>query len=189
MPTQYLLNSETQEYLNSFHCILNEMIQRMTSAELTDSISHNFIVQMIPHHMAAIEMSRNILKYTEDATLRSIASNIVSSQTKSITNLQKVLPACSILCNTREDLCCYQCRTNRIMQIMFANMKEAKATNRTSCDFMWEMIPHHAGAVEMSRNALQYHICPGLKPILHSIITSQQEGIMQMQQLLCHIGC
>lgn len=40
------------------------MIQGMTDDELDESISHNFIVQMIPHHKAAIEMSQNLLQYT-----------------------------------------------------------------------------------------------------------------------------
>lgn len=41
----------------------------MTGVCLTDSISGNFIMQMIPHHTAAIEMSANILKYTTDPQL------------------------------------------------------------------------------------------------------------------------
>lgn len=56
------LSNVTKNYLSAFNCILDEMIQRMTEAEQSDSISHNFIVQMIPHHRAAIEMSENILK-------------------------------------------------------------------------------------------------------------------------------
>ncbi len=47
----------------------------MSNAKLTNSISHNFIVQMIPHHEAAIEMSENILKYTSNDSLQNIASN------------------------------------------------------------------------------------------------------------------
>lgn len=54
------------------------MIQGMTEAELTGSISDNFIVQMIPHHRAAIEMSGNILKYTTSIPLQEIALGIIS---------------------------------------------------------------------------------------------------------------
>lgn len=38
----------TKRYLCRFYEILDKMIQGMTGAELTNSISHNFIVQMIP---------------------------------------------------------------------------------------------------------------------------------------------
>ena len=68
-------------------------------------------------------------------------------------------------------------------------MSNARDTNRINCDFMWEMIPHHRGAVEMSKNALQFDICPQLKPILDAIITSQQKGIREMQHLLKCLGC
>ena len=57
----YLTNS-ARNYLKEFYDILDEMIEEMTEVKLTDSISHNFIMQMIPHHMAAIEMSVNILQ-------------------------------------------------------------------------------------------------------------------------------
>ena len=56
---------DTKEYLNTFYCILDQMVREMTTANLTESISNNFIVQMIPHHQAAIRMSENLLKYTD----------------------------------------------------------------------------------------------------------------------------
>lgn len=43
-------SSSTKEYLSVFYDILDRMIQGMEDACLTDSISQNFIVQMIPHH-------------------------------------------------------------------------------------------------------------------------------------------
>lgn len=60
-------------------------IQEMTDAELGDSISNNFIIQMISHHRAAIKMSQNLLPYTTCVPLQEIASNIIESQNKSIT--------------------------------------------------------------------------------------------------------
>ena len=63
----------TKNYLARFYDILCQMIQGMTNAKLTDSISYNFIVQMIPHHRAAIEMSRNILQYTTFVPLQPIS--------------------------------------------------------------------------------------------------------------------
>lgn len=70
------------------------MIEEMTSAKLTNSISHNFIVQMIPHHQAAIKMSQNILKYTTLLPLQNIAKNIISEQTKSIEAMKEILGVC-----------------------------------------------------------------------------------------------
>lgn len=183
------LSNVTKNYLSKFNGILDDMIREMTEAERNDSISHNFIVQMIPHHRAAIRMSKNILKYTTDVSLQDIAEGIVSAQTKSIEDMEKILGCCGERKDCEQDLCLYQRRTDQIMQVMFSQMGCARATNEINCDFMWEMIPHHMGAVEMSKNALQYDICPELKPILEAIITSQERGIMEMRNLLRCLGC
>ena len=111
------------------------------------------------------------------------------NQTESIENLRQAQGSCSELKNCELDVRLYQHRVNQILQTMFQDMSNARDTNRINCDFMWEMIPHHRGAVEMSKNALQFDICPQLKPILDAIITSQQKGIREMQHLLKCLGC
>lgn len=189
MNRQCRLSRVTTVYLETYEGILSEMIQGMTEAELTGSISDNFIVQMIPHHRAAIEMSGNILKYTTSIPLQEIALGIISEQTKSIENMQQIQCRCGKFENSEQELCHYQNRVNQIMQRMFCDMGNARVTNQVNCDFMWEMIPHHRGAVEMSKNALRYHICPELRPILEAIITSQERGIRQMCHLLRCMGC
>ena len=178
------LDKTTLCYLKRYEEILDEMIHGMKCAELTESISHNFIVQMIPHHMAAIEMSENILKYDPCPPLAEIAENIILEQTKSIENMKKALGKCSRLKNTRQDIGIYQRTFDRITQVMFRKMGEAWATNNLNADFMREMIPHHEGAVQMSENVLRFNICPELIPILRAIIKSQTEGILKMQRLL-----
>ena len=90
MNRQCRFDNAAKEYLYTFYGILDEMIWCMTGAELSGSISYNFIMQMIPHHQAAIEMSKNILKYTENKTLCKIAEQIIEEQTKSIKNMQKI---------------------------------------------------------------------------------------------------
>lgn len=188
MSEQCKLSDNTKDYLNKFYDILDEMIIGMTGAELSDSISHNFIVQMIPHHRAAIEMSHNILRFTTYVPLQNIASNIITMQTKSIENMLNAEEVCSEICNTHQDLRLYERRFKQITQNMFKEMESARTTNNINIDFMCEMIPHHRGAVLMSQNALKYSICPELKPILDAIITSQEKGIKEMTSLLQCIG-
>lgn len=178
------LSNVTKCYLLHFYKILDEMIKNMTDAELTGSISHNFIVQMIPHHMAAIEMSRNLLQYTTFIPLQSIAENIIKEQTKSINSMLQILENCAALENSSGDLCLYQRRFEQIAQTMFAQMKNAPADNQLNANFMQEMIPHHCGAIRMSENALRFNLCPGLVPILRAIITSQRAGVREMERLL-----
>lgn len=178
----------TKEYLKTFHRILDEMIHNMTEARLATSISYNFMVQMIPHHRAAIEMSCNLLKYTTDISLQNIALGIIDAQTKSIEDMEKILCSCQKFRNCERDLWQYQKKMDHIMQTMFSEMGNARSTNNINDNFMQEMIPHHEGAIKMSETTLQYNICPELVPILNAIISSQKKGVMEMQELL-HSGC
>ncbi len=182
-------DEDTKRYLCRYYEILDKMIQGMNGAELTDSISHNFIVQMIPHHRAAIEMSENLLLYSDFAPLRRIAQNIVEEQTKSIENMKDALPHCERLCNTGYDLCRYQQQFGQITRVMFSEMRDACSDQNINGNFMREMIPHHQGAIRMSKNALRYSICPELVPILQAIITSQERGVREMTRLLRQLTC
>ena len=183
------LSGDAKRYLRRFYEILDEMIEGMTCAKLTDSISHNFIVQMIPHHRAAIEMSESLLMYSDFEPLRRIAENIIKEQTQSIEDMKNALPLCETKRNTRLDLSGYEKRFEEITSVMFSQMRSACSDNNINADFMREMIPHHRGAIRMSKNALQYPICPQLVPILQAIITSQKRGVREMESLLSQITC
>lgn len=183
------LREETKQYLTRFYEILDEMVCGMTNAQLTNSISHNFIVQMIPHHRAAIEMSQNVLPYIHNCALRRIASRIITEQTKSIADMEAALPQCNCPCSPEMDLRLYQRRMDLIYQTMFDRMGSAPETNRIAVNFMREMIPHHEGAIHMAKNALRYGVCPELVPILCAIITSQEQGVREMKALLKQLGC
>ena len=178
------LSDNTKRYLEHFYCILDEMTAAMTGAELTESISYDFIIQMIPHHRAAVEMSENLLQYTTFLPLQDIAQNIIQEQTESIKQMQAALPCCSQLCNCIQDQYLYSRRTEQIMDTMFTEMGDADETNCSNSNFLREMIPHHRGAIRMSENALHYSICPELLPILEAIICSQKKGVREMEHLL-----
>lgn len=134
-----------QTYLDRYRVILDEMIREMTSAPLCCSISHNFIVQMIPHHEAAVKMSENLLQYSRCEPLRNIAENIITTQTQGIEDMQCILRECSALRSCATVLRSYQRRYRDITRIMFAQMRSAPSGCRINTDFMREMIPHHRG--------------------------------------------
>lgn len=182
MTTEF--SNVTKNYLCRFYQILDEMIEGMESAPLTDSISHNFIVQMIPHHRAAIEMSRNLLLYTTCVPLQRIAGGIVETQTKGIADMQAALCGCSQLASTEQERCLYARRLKQITRTMFSEMSDACASNDINVSFMREMLPHHRGAIRMAENALRFPICPALTPILREIIVSQRAGVRGMERLL-----
>lgn len=178
------LSDVTKEYLQEYYCILDEMIAGMTMANLTDSISHNFIVQMIPHHEAAIEMSANLLKYTIFIPLQDMAKDIIREQAEGVQDMQRILENCDLLTNAKCDVVSYKKKFDDISEHMFTDMGNAVVVNDINVNFMREMIPHHLGAIQMSQNALQYGVCSELKPILQDIILTQQQGVKEMRELL-----
>ena len=183
MKQQPIRSGAAENYLNEYRRILDNMIDGMTRAPLTDSISNNFIVQMIPHHMAAIEMSENLIRFTKDETVQSIARNIISEQTQGIANMKAIYATCLTLINPQRSVNAYESRINSIMCAMFSQMKTAPSDVNINCDFLREMIPHHHGAVRMSQTALNFNVCRGLVPILNDIISTQRRGIRRMQSL------
>ena len=189
MKNTCLLSEDSKTYLCCFYQILDEMVQGMTTAGLTRSISHNFIAQMVPHHRAAIQMSSNVLRFTENQTVRRIAQRIIDEQTQGIDQMEAIMAACEQLTNSQMDLRLYQRRMDLIYREMYAKMGSAPEINALASVFMREMIPHHQGAVRMAENALKYDVCTELVPILRSIITQQRQGIGRMRALLTRMGC
>ena len=189
MANTYLLSDESKHYLCCYYQILDEMIQGITTAKLTQSISHNFIVQMIPHHQAAVRMCRNILEYSDDRAVRRLAQRIIAQQTQGIQTMEGLLPQCGQLPSPQMDLRLCQRRTELIFREMFSQMRATPEGNRLDAGFMQEMIPHHLGAVRMSQNTLRYEICTGLAPVLRSIIDTQCREVRQMRALLQRMGC
>lgn len=183
------LSTDAKNYLCCFYQILDEMTQGVTAASLTHSISHNFIVQMIPHHRAAVRMSDNILRFADNQAVRRLAQRISEEQAQGIAELEAMLSICTQQTNPQLDLRLYQRRMDLIFREMFASMGSAPENNRLSAIYLQEMLPHHRGAVRMAENTLKYDVCLELVPPLRHIIRRQCRQIGQMQALLGRMGC
>lgn len=178
---QFSIN--TQKYLDTYCDILSEMESQMTSVEFSNSISSNFINQMIPHHRAAIKMAESLLEYTTNIPLQNIALRIVSEQEKGIEAMLAAEPMCRKVINSQPVLRMYCEKNNEIIKNMFTQMRSACADNSIDISFVRQMIPHHLGAIGMAENALRFGICRELVPILRSIILEQKKGVCQMSKL------
>ncbi len=189
MKNTCLLSEDSKTYLCCFYQILDEMIQSMTTAGLTQSISHNFIVQMIPHRRAAIQMSQNILRFHPSQPVQRFAQRVIDQQTREIAQMEAALPAGSQLANPTADLRLCQRRMDLIYREMYAKMGSAPENNARAAVFLQQMIPHHQGAVRMAENALKYDVCTELVPLLRTIAVRQRQDIAQMRSLLRTSRC
>lgn len=176
-----------QRYLCTFDQILNEMADKMLSAQMTNSITINFIQCMIPHHQAAIYMCQNLLQYTNYKPLIEIAQDIIKTQTKGIEQMTEIARTTGF-CNTQKDVTNYVEKYLAITKNMICRMKNSPRTMSINLNFTNKMIPHHEGAISMCENLLQYYIDPRLKSVAESIIRQQSEGVKQLkdiQRVLC----
>lgn len=189
MANTYLLSDESKHYLCCYYQILDEMIQGITTAKLTQSISRNFIVQMIPHHRAAVRMCRNILEASDNTPVRRLAQRIITQQTQGIEAMEGLVDSCGQLINPQMDLRLYHRRMDLIFREMFTRMGGAPEGNWLNAIFLQQMIPHHRGAVRMAHNALRYEVYTDLVPALRNIMDTQNREIRQMQSLLRRVGC
>lgn len=178
------LSNVTLAYLEEYEKILQEMMHEMSEVPITCSISDNFIKQMIPHHIAAIEMSENILRYTTNIGVQNLAMCIVKEQKESIENMKAIQERCCYFQNSQYEVYDYMCGFIEIAEIMFYDMCSAPISNSVNVNFLQEMIVHHIGAVRMAQNTLRFCICQELIPILQCMIQTQGEQIELMQKLL-----
>ena len=176
-------NNPMFDYLDAYYDILDGMKREMTAAKQTASISRDFIIQMIPHHRAAVEMCENALRYTVSEPVSTLAQTIIRQQTQGIAEMKAILCPCDTVCNSHREVCCYRQRNAQILNTMFSAMAHVSGVG-VEQNFLREMVPHHEGAVQMSENALSFCTCQSLHPTLRNIITTQKHEISEMRQLL-----
>lgn len=57
----------------------------------SDNLDLNFISNMIPHHQGAIDASKQILQYTQNEQIKTIAKHIIQTQEKEIETFKTIL--------------------------------------------------------------------------------------------------
>ena len=101
------LSAVTRDYIETYNAILERMIHMMSNDGMTGDITHDFIHQMIPHHMAAIEMSQNLLRYTTFIPLQNMAEDTVRGEARSIADMRQILTQCRCTKSSEADARAY----------------------------------------------------------------------------------
>jgi uncharacterized protein (DUF305 family) len=138
-----------------------------------------FIDTMILHHQGAIEMARLAGERAEHRELKELARKIIEDQEREIAQMRAwrerwykgQAPAVNMeLPGMRES--------------MMMDMQKLSAARGRDFDLLFidMMIPHHEGAVVMSRQALERAEHAELKKLAEQIIAAQQAEIAQMRK-------
>lgn len=73
------------------HETMNKMHHEMLNYKITGDKELDFLKMMIPHHQAAIDMSRVILETSEDREVRNLAYSIITEQNNEINIMNKLI--------------------------------------------------------------------------------------------------
>ena len=140
-----------------------------------------FLDTMTHHHQGAVEMAEMALKKSNNAELKTFAQGIIDDQNKEISQMK----------DWREKWYAGKpAAKNMEMRGMADSMKmmsgdemkqmEAAAGKEFDVLFLDMMTPHHVGAVEMAREALQKAEHSEIKTLSNNIIKAQESEIKMM---------
>lgn len=140
-----------------------------------------FLDTMIAHHEGAIEMAKAAETKAGSAEIKALAKNIIADQEKEIAQMKKWrdkwFPDKPAALNMQ------MAGMSDSMKMMSDNeMQKLTASSGKDFDilFLDMMVPHHQGAVVMSKDALQKAEHPEIKTLANQIIKAQQDEIKKM---------
>lgn len=82
---------DSEKYLKTYNSVKDKMFKEMQGVKVTDNVDANFLQQMIYHHEGAIGMAKDILKFTKDPELKKLAENIITTQSKGVSEMRALL--------------------------------------------------------------------------------------------------
>src|SRR6266571_4282846 len=88
VPVALIAQTNSAAVIGAFTDAHHMMMHDMDAVQATGDPDKDFVALMIPHHSGAIDMAKVELQYGKDAMLRTMAEQIVASQTKEITDMK-----------------------------------------------------------------------------------------------------
>ena len=146
------------------------------SAAAGNSIDRAFAGSMIPHHEGAVEMARPATTKAEHQELRKLARDIIAGQGAEIRTLRRIDGALKDDGVKSGDLGLDEHQMG--MDHDVHTLESAKVFDR---EFIDMMVPHHEGAIRMSRVELRRGENAELRRLAGTIIESQEREIRQMR--------
>lgn len=137
-----------------------------------------FLDTMIPHHQGAVDMARPAVERAQHTELREFARRIIADQEREIAEMRRIRER--YYAGKPEAMNMEMPGMTDSMRGMDMKALNAATGNDFDVMFLEQMIPHHDGAVVMSRDGLGKLEHAEIKTLANQIITSQQREVAQM---------
>src|SRR5437870_240768 len=130
-----------------------------------------FIDNMTAHHQGAVDMAKDALKKAKHPELKTFARQIIRDQTGEISQMKKWRNAW------------YKgAPSAKSKNIPGMQMPAQPPPGGSDIQFLQDMVAHHEGAIEMSKEALDKGKRPEIKQLAQKIIKAQEAQIETMKR-------
>ena len=156
---------------------MKSMTSAMTSLSKLSgkSFDRAFLSMMIPHHMAAVSMSKAVVLVSKDDQVKGWANDIIKSQQQEITIMNTLLKA-------------YGGPNTALMTVMQKSMSGMAGMVKMAKDpdlaFVQGMLPHHSSAIDMAKMALEKSKDAQILKLSRDIVTAQAGEMYDFQTWL-----
>lgn len=156
---------------------MHAMMPDMMALKMSGDPDHDFAMMMRSHHQTALAMVQAYLPGAADGELKGMAQKMLTDQQQEIGEMDAFMadhkPA-------RKE----PATGNELMKVMHNMPAMDNMPANPDQHFATMMIPHHQGAIDMSRVYLKAAKDSKMKAMAESIITAQEAEIKQLQDWL-----
>jgi uncharacterized protein (DUF305 family) len=141
-----------------------------------NGVDRAYVEQMIPHHVAAVEMARLALTQTQTPYLQTLAQSIISSQSAEIARMRSMAARLRAAGMKAVSL-----GLTKAQMGMDHDMSHLVGASPFDTAFVDMMIPHHQGAITMSQVVFAKGVSADIRQLAEQITNAQRQQIRQMR--------
>lgn len=177
-------DSEVSAYLKEQNTILADMMINMSVQE-SGSAELDFLIGIIPHHEAAIDITKSYLKYGgKNKELKKLAKEIIEEHSEETVEMRMLLKEIERLAITdKESERTYLNSYNKMIASHQDMAHEIETASDVESAYIEGMVIHHQMAVDMAEAILKTTLHDEIKDMAEDIIEMQREEISQMEEI------